>query len=75
MLEENLLVLGALILQSLVNKKIKTGLVNQSGFYLKALHGFCAVCHLIAEIVRIFVDGEDRAEIEEEAQTPGHGAD
>ena len=30
------------------------------------LHGFGAGCHLFAEVVRIFVDGEDRAEVEDE---------
>ncbi len=33
----------------------------------KTLHGFCAGRHLIAQFVRVFVDGEDRAEVEEEA--------
>ncbi len=37
---------------------------------LQSLHGFCAGRHLSAEIVRVLVDGEDRAEVEEETQTP-----
>jgi hypothetical protein len=41
----------------------------------QSLHSFRAVCHLIAEVMRVFVDGEDRAEIEEEAQSPGHSTD
>ncbi len=39
------------------------------------LHCFCAVSHLIAEIVRVFVYGENCAEIKEEAQAPCHGTD
>ena len=34
------------------------------------LHGFRAFSHFIAQVVRVFVNGEECAEIEEEAQTP-----
>ena len=39
------------------------------------LHGFCAGRHLSTEIVCVLVNGEDRAEVEEEAQTPCNRAD
>jgi len=41
----------------------------------KKLHCFCAFSHLCAERIRVFVNCEERAEIEEKAEEPREDAD
>ena len=49
--------------------------MNPSQGLNSTLHAFCAFRHLVAEVMRVFINCEKRAEIEDEAQAPCRATD